>query len=294
MKKILLSIAILTSVLTAFAQVTLTLQPDACTGKDAVMRSNSPTSNSGTYAGFYADSWTCQGNPCEGRSLLQFDLSCIPQGSTISSASLSLYADLTAGSGYLGTPTWGTDNASYLKRVTAPWNEADVTWNTQPSTTDTGQVLLPQSTTTTQDYMNIDISSLVQYWNQNPSQNYGMLLDMITAGYYNSLNFGSSDHSDSTKRPKLEICFSVLTAIKEINTPVDLKIYPNPATNELNITSGNLKAQRVSIYDVDGKLVSETIQPTGNRVDISALAKGVYIAEIKVRDVVQRIRWIKM
>lgn len=73
-----------------------------------------------------------------------------------------------------------------------------------------------------------------------------------------------------------------------------ITIYPNPATSQLNIYLGGLQAEQVSIYNVDGKLVSTSKQPKNNSIDISGLAAGVYIAEVKVRHAAQRVRWVKM
>jgi hypothetical protein len=212
----------------------------------------------------------------------------------ISSANLSLYAHLTATSGNFGNPTFGPANASYLKRVTAAWDENAVNWNTKPGFDTTDQVLLPQSTGTTQDYPNIDISAFVQYWAQNPGQNFGMLLDIITSNSLNSLIFYSSDYIEADKRPKLDVCYSIPTSISEINSTFELQVYPNPATKDLNIPLYGLQAQHITIYNVNGKLVSETNQPVNNRIDISELPGGIYIAEVKANEMVKRVRWVKM
>ncbi|MEO6028538.1 MAG: DNRLRE domain-containing protein [Candidatus Binatia bacterium] len=57
------------------------------------------------------------------RSLVQFDLSQLPAGSTVSSAVIGLYAEVNAGN---QTLTHG------VHRILAPWEEARVKWNNQP------------------------------------------------------------------------------------------------------------------------------------------------------------------
>jgi hypothetical protein len=274
----------------------VSIQPDACGGKDAQLTSQPALANVnwGTNEVYDAVAWTCQGSPCYAKSLLQFDLSYIPQGAAISSASLSLYANLNAGDGYTGTPMWGSNNAGYLKRITSSWSEDQVTWNTQPTSVTTGQVLLPQSTSTTQDYLNIDVTGFVQYWNQNPGSNYGMVLEMITTNNYNSLIFCSSDCPEATKRPKLDICFSVPTAVNEISAEQSFKLFPNPASGSFQINCNGLQAEWVCIYSTDGKLLQKIYQPAGNHIEINNLTTGIYIAEIKVKDVIQRVKWMKM
>ena len=86
----------------------------------------------------------------------------------------------------------------------------------------------------------------------------------------------------------------VIAGIAELSSNYSIIVYPNPANNQLNINLGNLQAEQVCIYNATGQLLSEVKQPTGNRLDISSLATGVYIAEIKVQGVVQRVRWVKM
>ena len=104
MKKLLLPYALMVIVLTGSAQITLNLQPDGCSGKDAEISDNNASTNYGANNSFFSDRWTCGGNPCTARSVIQFDLSSIPQGSTINSATLSLYANPNASAGSIGNP----------------------------------------------------------------------------------------------------------------------------------------------------------------------------------------------
>ncbi len=279
----------------------VTFQPDSCTGKDTWILNNYPTTNLGTSAEFNTFAWTCGGSPCNSKALIEFDLSTIPSAAVISSATLSLYADVNSSNGYAGTPTWGTDNDSYLSRVTSPWNEMSVTWNTTPTTTITDQVIIPQSTNTAQDYPSIDVTAFAQFWAQNPSQNYGMMIEMIFSSAYNSLLFCSSDNANVAKRPKLQVCFSTPTSIVEVNSSIDAILFPNPATNQLTINLGGLQAESVSIYNVDGRLESKTTNPVNNSIDVSGLAAGVYIAEVTPKSPkgdlntnAVRVRWVKM
>jgi hypothetical protein len=85
-----------------------------------------------------------------------------------------------------------------------------------------------------------------------------------------------------------------VVGINDLSMESYKSVYPNPATNQLTVDLGGLQAEQVSIYNVDGKLVSEMKQPAYNSIDISTLAAGFYVAEIKVREAVQRVRWVKM
>ncbi len=84
------------------------------------------------------------------------------------------------------------------------------------------------------------------------------------------------------------------TGINEPGKELAVIVYPNPATNQLTVGIGGLQAEHVKIYSMDGRQVSEVKLPAHNTIDISALAKGVYIAEIGMGKITQKVRWVKM
>jgi hypothetical protein len=185
-----------------YAQTTIIIQPGPSTGKDAFLNQLAPISNFGDHKDFIAYSWTFSGSPGIAKSLLQFDLSSIPINSNIIKAELSLYHNSATGSaGQAGI------NASKLKKITSPWGEKDVTWSTAPSVAEDGAITLASSTSSTQNYSNIDLTSLVREWRSNPFSNYGLMLELIDQSLFNSMKFCSSDVDDSTKRPKLVITY---------------------------------------------------------------------------------------
>lgn len=64
---------------------------------------------------------------------------------------------------------------------------------------------------------------------------------------------------------------SSLTGINDLQNADKINLYPNPATNIVNIEGSNVTS--IIIYDINGRAVLETIQ---KQIDISALGKGVY------------------
>lgn len=69
---------------------------------------------------------------------------------------------------------------------------------------------------------------------------------------------------------------------KEINASLkDLKIYPNPVSDELTIES-NSKVLKVEIYDISGKKM--LVKLMKNKINVSTLSKGNYIIHIETDD----------
>ncbi len=178
-------------------------------GKDALVNSYSPTSNFGSYAYIASMAWTNSGSPMTHRILLDFDLTSIPAGATITKAKLKLYADTTTvyyGSAGLmpGHSTLTGANDATLRRVTSTWSESAVTWNNSPSVDDINKVTIPASTIRSQAY-EIDVLALVKDEHLNPTLYNGFMITLNDETYYRSLIFYSGESSYTTLQPKLEI-----------------------------------------------------------------------------------------
>lgn len=74
------------------------------------------------------------------------------------------------------------------------------------------------------------------------------------------------------------------TGVGEVASPFNFEMFPNPASNVLNISSKNhSEISSVKIIDFTGKAVVSEIFGAGNEsvsLQIAALPKGVYFAEI--------------
>ena len=59
-----------------------------------------------------------------------------------------------------------------------------------------------------------------------------------------------------------------------------LSIYPNPAKGEVNIKTDK-KIKSSSVLDISGRTV---LSSTTQKVDVSSLAKGVYMLQVEFAD----------
>lgn len=63
-----------------------------------------------------------------------------------------------------------------------------------------------------------------------------------------------------------------------------ISVFPNPASNILNIKTDNL-IQELVVFDLLGKVISRP-KPTNQSINVSALAKGMYLLQIKINNMI--------
>ncbi len=86
-----------------------------------------------------------------------------------------------------------------------------------------------------------------------------------------------------------------ITGIPENNIQQNnFSVYPNPATSQLFIETNGIPVTEINIYSTTGSLVSQTTLPQTKSIDISQLATGVYLTEIKTTQGWAKRRWVKM
>src|SRR5258706_2678284 len=188
-------------------EITLTLQPANNPTDFAVAELNGIDQTGHSGLDIPIETWTNGGNPVIIRSLLKFDLSTIPQNSTIVSANLYLYSyPPPTPNGNFTDPNFGTSNGMTLQRVTTDWSPSTITWFNQPSVTSQNQVTIPQTASSILD-LNLDVASLVSTM-VTTNSNYGFLIKLQNEVTYNSRIFVSSYNTTyPTKHPKLVIVY---------------------------------------------------------------------------------------
>ncbi|HKR03163.1 MAG TPA: DNRLRE domain-containing protein [Bacteroidia bacterium] len=282
-----------------FAQTTtITLQPNAAAGKDAEVFSCVPCGydvrNFGTKKDLDAIAWTNNGDNSNVRSLIQFDLSAIPAGATITDARLSLYNNPTSDEGGHFT-SFFNPNTSVLQRITSSWDELTVTWNTQPTVSNLNKVTLSATTSSHQNFLNIDVRALVADMLLHPTTSFGFRLKLTTEKKFRKLIFASSDHATASIRPKLVVTYSGPAPKmagngneQSKNSTGSFDIFPNPAKDlvTISIHENGSSSATLKIYNLTGnEIYNRSLQLENGANSISlqtdAWAKGIYFIAIK-------------
>jgi len=150
------------------------------------------------------------------RSLLQFDLSGIPAGQFIASATLSVYAHTEWGSNPAADPI-------EVYRVVTPWTELGVTWNSADGTTPwtaaggdavgTTQAPLanPFSVSTQSpgegQPITWEVGSLVSEWYAGTTPNLGLLL-VLGGAHSAGMHLWTKEQADPALHPTLTVQYS--------------------------------------------------------------------------------------
>ncbi|NOR87003.1 MAG: T9SS type A sorting domain-containing protein [Bacteroidales bacterium] len=111
-----------------------------------------------------------------------------------------------------------------------------------------------------------------------------------TYHYHNSWSWGSMQshiHTDQLvyyKKGEEEWGEEqIIVGIQEISNRSDIKIYPNPVSNQLNVSIADNfgEFKRIYIYNANGKLViSNPISSSNMIVDVSSLINGIYFVNL--------------
>jgi hypothetical protein len=166
-----------------------------------------------------------------------------------------------------------TDN-DYYKFVVTTGGTATITLSTLPGDYD---IRLYSSNGTTQ----LAIS-------QNGSTTSETITRTYTAGTYYVRVYGYNGANSTTTCYTLKVQLGTATKAEKLNEITSnktvLKVYPSPATDILNISVLGEKSDKgiIRVVDINGAVVmQQKINNSVQQIDISKLAKGVYMLKIE-------------
>lgn len=80
----------------------------------------------------------------------------------------------------------------------------------------------------------------------------------------------------------IDIADEWATSVAEVESFVDIRLYPNPAVNAVRVASPALRGDRVEVYHVSGALVlAQSVDQAGQQeIDVSSLESGYYLVKV--------------
>lgn len=101
-------------------------------------------------------------------------------------------------------------------------------------------------------------------------------------------------HQDDMVEWQLGDCMLTNTKAESLTSEA-IACYPNPATDEVHfLHSGRQAVDRVAIFSLDGRPVTETVLQGTQPISVRELSKGIYVAAIIFEDgTIGRVRFVK-
>jgi hypothetical protein len=221
------------------------IQPDAAAGKDTFADGFYPNSNRGTATTLQAGRGPAA---FVSRSFLEFALAAY-NGIILTAASLELWC-----SSELNT----TDHAVAAHRVTAPWTEDTMTWNTgMPAYDATAEATVTITGPSASFAWNL--LTLANQWLAGTYANYGVAMIGVEGSTDSEKTFRSSDWTTASERPKLTLTCAIPTVTP--TSPTGTLGAPGTVTDDVSPllawtygeTSGNpQKTKQARVYTADG------------------------------------------
>ncbi|MGA8742030.1 MAG: DNRLRE domain-containing protein [Terracidiphilus sp.] len=149
---------------------------------DSYVNSAYPTTNYGALTNLYVGGG--------GTAFIQFDLSSLPSGTTssqISKATLRVFVNRV-----------NTSGAVTVQSVTGSWSESGITYATMPTLGSTVSSFTPAAA---DQFIAVDVTSLVQGWVTSPSTNFGLALSSATG----NLVLDSKESQQTSHSAELDI-----------------------------------------------------------------------------------------
>lgn len=169
--------------------------------RDAYVHEHYPSNLYGTKPSLNVDGEDPAGSGHQVDGLLQWDISSIPSGSTVTSAVID---------------TWVTNHSLSMVyeiyETTKAWTETTVKWSNKPTAAAT--VLGTMSSATAPALYSTTLNSagktVVQKWVNTPAVNFGLVIK--DGANTNGFDFDARESTTASHRPKLTVCYNPPTA----------------------------------------------------------------------------------
>lgn len=105
-------------------------------------------------------------------------------------------------------------------------------------------------------------------------------------GYYYTVYINATDHAGNKAEEKKRLVYVSLVGLADVSKPVGFDLYPNPATNVLNVALTSGEMESITAFDAQGRAIALNPIKDGKqyKMDISQLGSGIYLISIMTKD----------
>jgi hypothetical protein len=139
-------------------------------------------------------------------------------------------------------------------------NPATLTWNNSPAYNPFVRAVAGQTDAFSSN-VGLDVLPLLEH-SYRTGQFNGYVLKLIDESDTAMAHFGGTTHSDARVHPELVVCYTVNTSLAPREAAVSSKVYPNPASDFVQLELEMPAREEVQLFlrDLNGKLVAPVIQ----------------------------------
>lgn len=186
----------------------LEIKPGPLDGKDSWITIINPTINQlANVDNIGGIGWTILGVKAIGRSLIGFEMPEVKMV-RVDSVFLNLTPISKTRNDHVFKGNSG-ENTVFIKRVTGNWIEDKVTWVNQPSETFNHAVKAGPFSVDDTSTVRLDVSNMFLENIRDNRNEFAINISLVNEKPYSRTVFASSDHSDASKHPSLEIYYIV-------------------------------------------------------------------------------------
>ena len=275
---LLTAVFLLVMAASSFAQ-SIVLEVD----KDAYICGCQPDANNpgGPITKLYQGPYYVSAHQCYARTASCWALSSLPQGNTITHATIEFKC----------TSTYGTLTGQMVfYRFLGDWGETTITSNNVPPYTSQDSIV--KNWPAAGQWLSIDATNLVQFWYAHPDSNFGLYGHCAnTTATNGAVEFNSSRFGTSADRPKLTITYTTTDVKSEgalLPSDFRLEAYPNPFNPTTNISYTLEKSGWIllNVIDLNGRIVDRLVnsyQSMGEhhiQWNADRFSSGIYVVSL--------------